>query len=156
MKLFSATLLIGLGLILVAFLTYAFYPMPDRESEAILRGEPAGAALRAKQTFAWSFRSFEIDGIPRTAISLTARDIAGASSVTKDIDEIEGGCNDYPEPDADLYQYSTMIICYYAGLGRYYKVVESGTGFAVMRLVFEEAGPDYDPPIQQYEVIERF
>ncbi len=49
-----------------------------------------------------------------------------------------------------------MIICYYAGLGRYYKVVEDRDGYAVQRRVFEEASPDYDPPPQAYETVVRF
>lgn len=105
--------------------------------------------------FTWNYTPFEEDAIPYTRISVTARYEDGALE-TKEIDTIEGSCNDYPDADEDVYENSSMIICYYAGLGRYYKVVETDTGYAVERKVFEEATPDYDPPVEEFEVIAQF
>lgn len=106
-------------------------------------------------TFEWSYRSFEEAEIPRTAITLTARDASG-TVLAKKIDTIEGGCNDYEQADLDVYLNSKMIICYYAGLRRYYKVTQSDGGYAVERKIFEEGSPDYNPPLEQFEVIARF
>jgi hypothetical protein len=106
--------------------------------------------------FAWSYTTSEKDNIPYTTIRLTASSV-GKEPVTKEIDTIEGGCNEYEDRDTDVYQNSIMIICYYAGLGRYYKVVEEDDGgYAVQRKVFEEGSPDYVPPEQNFETIARF
>lgn len=117
--------------------------------------EPIVQAPKGAPAFAWTYREFEQEEIPRTAISLEATYPDG-TTLTKEIDTIEGGCNEYPEPDADVYPASTEIICYYAGFGRYYKVVEGEGGFLVQRKEFEEAAPDYDPPVQEFATLVRF
>lgn len=106
-------------------------------------------------TFSWSYRSFERDYIPYTEISLTAG-YASSTPVTKIIDTVEGDCNAYETLDSDVYEGSTMVICYYAGLGRYFKVVPGEGEYLVQRKIFEEASPDYDPPVQGYETVARF
>lgn len=106
-------------------------------------------------TFTWSYKSSTIGDIPQTEISLTAKYEDG-NSVTKVIDTVEGNCNEYEDADADTYERSSMIICYYAGLGRYFKVVADGAGYTVLRKIFEEASPEYDPPTHQYEAIASF
>lgn len=105
--------------------------------------------------FEWTYQTFTQDEIPRTTISLKAR-YSGGTVQKKEIDTIQGGCNAYSEPDADVYQGSEMIICYYAGLGHYYKVVESEDEYLVQRKVFEEASPEYDPPIENFQTIAQF
>lgn len=110
---------------------------------------------RGTPTFTWSYESFESEMIPRTTVSLTARYEDGTVE-TKPVETIEGNCNEYTEPDADVYSKSTMIICYYAGFGRYYKVVEKNGEYQVLRKEFEEASPDYEPPIANYEVLVSF
>jgi hypothetical protein len=124
-----------------------------RESEVTLTSENAGA--RGEPDFIWTYGTFEINDIPRTTISLTAR-YANGEIVTKDIETVDGSCNDYSNPDADVYVRSTMIICYYAGLGHYYKVVESDGKYEVQRKIFEEASPDYEPPQLPFEVVAQF
>lgn len=109
----------------------------------------------AAPIFIWSYEPTPDTDIPRTIITLNAARADGRIEA-KEIDVVEGECNEYPDPDADVYADSTMIICYYAGLGRYYKVVEGEGGYLVQRKVFEEASPEYDPPIQQFETIARF
>jgi len=105
--------------------------------------------------FEWSYRDFEDKDIPYTEITLTAFYDNGPA-VARTIDTIEGNCNVFEEADGDVYERSTMIICYYAGFGRYYKVVESGEEYLVQRREFEEASPDYNPPQQSFRTIERF
>ncbi len=117
--------------------------------------ERASVILLDNPSFEWVYVESENTEIPETTISLTAQDSNG-SVISKPIDTIAGGCNEYEERDADVYQNSTMIICYYAGLGHYYKVVESGEHYLVKRKVFEEASPEYTPPIEEFETIAQF
>ncbi|MBP9751012.1 MAG: hypothetical protein KBC95_04180 [Candidatus Peribacteraceae bacterium] len=104
--------------------------------------------------FAWSYEASSREDIPQTTISLTAR-YEDSTSNTKVVDTIEGDCNDVESP-ADAYAKSTMILCYYAGLGRYYKVIDASGSYLVQRKIFEEASPEYDPPELPFETIERF
>lgn len=146
-------LLLALGAILIVASLGLFIlgkPQPPVTSvqavPSVERGEPA---------FSWSYREHEKDSIPYTDISLTAS-YADGTMETKVIDTVEGNCNGYEEADPDIYERSSMIICYYAGLGRYFKVVEEGEMYAVQRKVFEEASPEYEPAPQPYETVARF
>lgn len=114
--------------------------MPQETSQ----GEP---------TFSWQYATDENGEIPQTKISLSAAYPDG-SSVTKAIDTVDGTCDAYPTPDENIYAKSEQIICYYAGLGHYFKVVaeEDGT-YAIRKRTFEEASPDYDPPVTGFETI---
>jgi hypothetical protein len=116
---------------------------------------PVVIVPQGKPQFTWSYSSFEKDHIPQTILSLTASYQNGATT-TKIIDTIEGGCNEYANRDADVYTSSQMIICYYAGLGRYYKVVENGNTYSVKRKVFEEGSPYYKPPVFLFETVSMF
>lgn len=69
------------------------------------------------------------------------------------VDTVSGGCNEYPEPDSDIALNSTEIICYYAGLGFYFKVVPEGDSYLIQRKRFEEGTPDYNPPQTDFETI---
>lgn len=108
-----------------------------------------------KPAFAWSYESSEKEEIPWTKISLTAAYENGIRK-TKEVDAVQGSCNAYVSPDKDVYSGSEMIICYYAGLGHYYKVVEAEGGYSVRRKIFEEASPEYDPPVFPFAEITRF
>ncbi len=110
----------------------------DLNKKSTALGEP---------TFEWTYSSFEEKEIPRTHIGLVARYPDGTTQ-TKDIDTIQGSCNEYANPDKDVYSKSKMIICYYAGFGDYYKVVASGDGYNVERKEFEEGEPD-SPAVEQ-------
>ncbi len=116
---------------------------------------PVSSAAVGKPAFEWLYESFETEGIPQTKISIAATYPDGAV-VTKYVDDIEGSCNEYAERDSDAYDQASMIICYYAGLGHYFKVVESDGSYLVQRKVFEEASPEYDPPVQAYETVATF
>lgn len=116
---------------------------------------PETSVSRGPATFTWSYRQFERDSIPYSRISATAT-YADGSTETKEIDTIEGSCNVYEERDKDVYEKSDMIICYYAGLGRYYKITEAETGYEIERRIFEEGSPEYEPPTLPYEAIATF
>lgn len=136
----------------VALLSVALFAgcSPEDGTHAQLGGPvPRGSA------FAWTYSPRTEGEIPRTVIGLDITDPDGTVHAVA-VDEVEGGCNDYPEPDADAYGRSTMILCYYAGLGRYYKIVEVDDGYEVRRRTFEEATPDHDPPVTPFETIAVF
>jgi hypothetical protein len=135
-----ATLIIGFAVV------GTFFPPHAEAPEVVPEGKP---------TFAWSYSESEENGIPHTEITLVAVYENGASQ-KKVIGRIEGGCNSYDDQDSDVYERSKMIICYYAGLGRYYKVVADGDAYLVQRKVFEEASPDYAPPVQEFETVATF
>ncbi len=115
----------------------------------------ASSEPRTEPVFAWTYVPIMDGEFPKTRIALTAT-YSAARNQTKDIDTVDGSCNDYAEPDKDIYHRSTMIICYGAGIGRYFKVVKSAEGYAVMRKTFEEGSPEYDPPEQQFETVASF
>lgn len=144
-------LVYGLCVILVASGIFFF----TKNKEPIKQSESVVTTPEGKPLFTWSYASFEKDEILRTTISLTAR-YANGFATTKVIDTIEGTCNEYENRDADVYSESSMIICYYAGLGRYFKVVERENLYEVKRKEFEEASPDYNPPVRTFETVATF
>jgi hypothetical protein len=105
--------------------------------------------------FEWGFKLSEKNNITNTTISLTAT-YQNKSKVTKIISTVQGTCNLYDDRDANAYKASEMIMCYYAGFGRYYKVVQNGATYNVQRKEFEEASPDYNPPVQSFKTIVSF
>lgn len=152
--------LIALAIVFVLLLGYILLSGTVRigESDQASLSETATtteAADKGEPVFEWSYDLDESGEIPRSIVALTAS-YADGTSVEKEIDTVDGTCNEYPEPDTDIYPGSTMIICYYAGFGQYYKVVESGGLYVVQRRVFEEASPEYDPPVQGYEALASF
>ncbi|HEY1041178.1 MAG TPA: hypothetical protein VGE63_00430 [Candidatus Paceibacterota bacterium] len=144
--------IIVIGVIAVAnfFMKDSHRNEADPSKTTTTETKPEGAPV-----FAWSYTPSEKNEIPQSTISLTATYPNGAKQ-TKEIETIEGGCNEYPEPDKDVYKQSQMIICYYAGFGRYYKVVESNGAYLVQRKEFEEGSPEYNPPQQEFKTIAQF
>ncbi len=108
--------------------------------------------------FSWEFKeasSLNPDGNPNTEIYLKIlRD--GGGTERKTIDTVNGGCNDLPDADNDVADNSTQIQCYYAGAGERFKIVKDGEVYQVKRQTFEEGLPDYNPPVQDYEVVIEF
>lgn len=149
-----------LAVVLLVIAVYAIVrSLPERGNipEPIVESteEEKDWTLLGAPTFEWTYAPFEKDFIPYNVVSLTAT-YPGSETRTKEIDTIEGGCNEYVNPDKDVYPKSTEIICYYAGFGRYYKVVPEGSEYLVKRKEFEEASPDYNPPIPDFMTIEKF
>lgn len=142
--------LLAVLLILVAGVAYYF---ATTKTQSVL--EPIPEPALGAPTFSWLYEAYDTPDIPYTDISLTVSYENGVSE-TKRIDRVEGSCNDYESDDSAVYERSTMIICYYAGLGRYFRVVVGEGEYLVQRRIFEEASPDYAPPQQPYETIERF
>ncbi len=134
------------ALIGVAALAWSLYILFPRAVEESTVPAPQGAP-----TMTWLYVPIEGE-TPHTALSLKATYPSGTVTVLE-VETIEGSCNDFEDRDADVYANSQMIICYYAGLGRYYKVVENDTAYLVQRRVFEEGTPDYMPPREEFETV---
>lgn len=133
-------------------------PVPDGSVARPMSPEPMlgdGTAPTGNPTFTWKFSPHDEGEIPYTDIALEARYPDGTQRVAQ-LGTIEGGCNAYEPKDADAYERADMLICYYAGLGRYYKVVATGREYLVQRRIFEEGSPEYEPPVREYETIARF
>lgn len=107
-------------------------------------------------TFSWKLDYTDETEYPETTLFLTATYENGVTN-TKEIDTAQGSCNTYDNPkNEEVYKNSEMIICYYAGLGHYYKIVQSENEFLVQRRVFEEGSPEYTPPVLPFETIKTF
>lgn len=137
-------------LVVIAIALYAIVPQTPPSTipapVATTEGDPM---------FAWTYTAVMDRNFPKTRVTLTATYPNGAV-VTKDIDTADGSCNDYADPDTDVYPKSTMIICYGAGFGTYYKVVQADTAYVVMQKSFEEGSPEYNPPAQSFQEVARF
>lgn len=95
------------------------------------------------------------DGIPKTIVYLEVT-YPNETPTRKLIDTTDGSCNDLPDSEADVAPYSTLIQCYYAGLGFKFKVVKIGSTYKVMRKQFEEGAPNQTPSNYPYETIIEF
>ena len=154
-------LAVGILFFLILIAGYVFF-VPNENPDPLLQEQtetdqleqesriPLGAA-----TFEWRYEPFTEDEIPRSTINLVAT-YENGNTEEKVVDTIQGGCNVYPEPDTDVYSDSEMIICYYAGLGHYFKIIESDDAYLVQRKVFEEASPEYNPPTESFQTIGQF
>lgn len=152
MKKILLIVVVAIGILVGGFYAFNSYIYNEKQApnDGVPQEEPS--VSRGAPTFEWAYRAFTEDEIPRSEISLIARYENGTVE-EKVIDTIQGDCNAYVEPDADVYERSEMIICYYAGLGHYYKVVEAESAYLVQRKIFEEATPDYAPPQEDFETI---
>lgn len=108
--------------------------------------------------FTWRYEKAETlnpDGNPNTEVFLEASYPNGVIK-SKLIDTTPGSCNDLPDKEIDSFVNSTNIQCYYAGLGYRFKIVSGTNSYLVMRKTFEEAMPDYNPPVYEYEIVGEF
>ena len=124
--------------------------IPEETSSTETAVAPVG-----KPSFAWVFDYNQEGDFPKTSLGLAATYENGVV-LTKAIDTPDGSCNVYDDKGKDAYAKADMIICYAAGLGHYYKVVEFDGAYLVQRKTFEEGSPEYNPPVQQFETIAQF
>lgn len=138
-------------LIVVAGVVYYFWHSANQAVPTpITNNTPVGAPI-----FSWEYSPINDRDFPKTQVVLTAT-YPDNTRISKHIDTPDGSCNEYTSPDADIYPRSTMIICYAAGLGHYYKVVQDKGAYLVQRKTFEEGSPEYTPPELPFKTIERF
>jgi hypothetical protein len=152
---FAVLFVLGLG-----FLAYKAY-VPHAEAPA-----PAGigtstqqdAAIAAPPAFVWQYEEADSrngDGNPETDVFLEARYRDG-SVERKLIDTTHASCAAVPEIEVDSLRGTTNIQCYGAGLGYRFKITKGADAYLVQRQEFEEGSPEYEPPVQAYEVVARF
>ncbi|MCF7831899.1 MAG: hypothetical protein K9M36_03380 [Candidatus Pacebacteria bacterium] len=107
--------------------------------------------------FVWKFEeadSLNLDGFPETDIIIEAT-YSGGKVETKLIDTTPGGCNTLPDSRDDISGAET-IQCYSAGLGYHFRITKGDNSYKVERKTFEEALPNYEPPVYEYEVVAEF
>lgn len=106
--------------------------------------------------FAWRFTQATTnnpDGNPQTNIFLDAT-YADGKTDAKLIEASNGSCNELPDAkDKDVLANTTIIQCYYAGQGFYYKIIKGEKSYQILRKEFEEGSDDYNPPEQEYKPI---
>lgn len=119
---------------------------PAPEAAAPARGEPK---------FTWEYRSFEREEIPRTAVTAVAT-YGNGDRETREAGEVDGSCDIEPGGAEAIGVRAEVILCYYAGGGSYFMIVEESGGYAVQRRDFDEGSPDYEPPVLPFETVARF
>jgi len=155
MKKILIIVVVGLAILVGGFYALNSYIYNEKQQPNDEMPQEDSSVNLGIPTFEWAYRTYTEDEIPRSEISLIAR-YENEIVREKVIDTIQGDCNVYAEPDPDIYEGSEMIICYYAGLGHYFKVVETDDAYVVQRKVFEEATPDYSPAPEPFEAVARF
>jgi hypothetical protein len=143
------------AIFIVLLLAIAVVYVLVRPTKSIDEPLPIVTTPTGDPTFTWQYTYTTSGDFPKTHVALTAT-YPDSTTIKKDIDTPDGSCNEYASPDKDIYPRSTMIICYAAGLGHYYKVVQSNNAYLVQRKTFEEGSPQYTPPELPFETIARF
>lgn len=109
--------------------------------------------------FSWRFEAAPptTPDIPETRIILNAM-YENGRELSKSIATFPGSCNEVDpkrSEDQDMVSGSTKIQCYAAGLGYWFKITQADS-FTVVRKMFEESAPNYDPPVYEYEAVVEF
>lgn len=141
----------------IAFLVAGFYSLnsyiyKEKQGDVDM---VSGVGVSA---FAWRFEqadSLNLDGIPETDIFLDATYQNGEVQ-TRLIDTVSSSCNELPDTEPDSVEGTTNIQCYGAGLGYRFKITRSDESYLIERKMFEEALPDYNPPVYEYETVMEF
>lgn len=145
--------IISLVIVVVLVVGYKAYNRPVVTTDTV--SAPTQVSPKGKPVFTWEYSYDEKGEFPKTHLSLVAtyeNDVV----IEQAIDTPDGSCNVYETKDSDVYADSEMLICYAAGLGNYYKIVSVNDTYLVQRKTFEEASPEYNPPIQSYQTIAQF
>lgn len=106
--------------------------------------------------FAWRYAESIVppDNLLKTQIFLDITYSNNQKSSTE-IDTVDGSCNAIdPSPDdTDMHTGTTKVQCYAAGLGHWFKIVQSNGVYTVQRKTFEESLPDHTPSDYQWETV---
>ncbi len=141
-------LLYFVSILLLAALCYVLLPAKPAQ-------EPSASTPHGEPVFTWQYTDVPNPDFPKVRVSLTAT-YPDTTTITKELSTVDGSCNDYASPDKDIYQHSTMIICYAAGFGHYFKVVQTSNGYTVLHRTFEEGSPEYTPPETTFAPVAQF
>lgn len=108
--------------------------------------------------FSWVYEIVPHEDYPKTKVSLNLDDGSEVPS-TYSIETVVGSCNivdtdSYAVGDnVHLAENSSPILCYYAGFGRVFRVIELENQYAIQGKNLEEGSPDYTPPDFEFETI---
>ncbi len=152
-------LVISLTLIIVAMFGYLKKNQQTNSSTEMLEVTKQENLKNSESpVFVWNFEdddSLNLDGNPQTNIYIEAKYPNGVV-LNKLVDTTAGSCNILPEVSEDIVPYSSIIQCYSAGLGYRYKIIKEQESYIVQRKTFEEALPNYNPPVYEYETVLEF
>lgn len=146
-------------LLLIAALVAGFYALnnyiyEEKQGDGIVT-QPSQTET---PTFTWRFEPADTlngDGNPNTDVFLDAK-YSNGEVRSKLIQVSHGSCNELPDADSDSLSGTTNVQCYGAGFGFTFKITKGENSYLVMKKEFEEGSPDYDPPVQSYEVVSEF
>jgi hypothetical protein len=142
----TAAALLVLGVVTAMFV--------NQNNKMIEESAPIEQVLSAT-TFDWRFSAAStnnLDGNPQTDIFLTVTH--SGQTVEQQVDTVDGSCS-VLEGEGDALA-TGGVQCYAAGFGQQYRVVGDGYVFFVERKFFEEALPEIDPPVYEWEVVSEF
>lgn len=150
-------ILASIALLVVLFYILNSFIYKQKQGDPVV-ALPQNTAVVGEPTFTWMYEpdtTLNPDGFPRTVVSVVATYPSGASE-TKKIDTVDGSCNDLPDAEVGSVSGTTTVQCYYAGFGYRFKITQGPVSYLVQRKEFEEASPDYNPPVAEYEVVAEF
>ena len=151
----KALLILSGAIIAILAIAGTMHVISSREREPSMDtpvpAAPDEAAERTVEGFAWDLADVEDSEYDETEVTLIVRYDDGTSQRIG-ADTVEGSCYD-EDVETALAPGSTQITCYYAGLGHKFRVLDSDDAYLLQMRVFEEAGPDYAPPVQEFETI---
>lgn len=109
--------------------------------------------------FSWSYEEVPNKDYPKSIVSLVVDD--GSEIPPRYIIEtIDGGCNPVDEDGyagddntATMAKNSNYIMCYFAGFGRIFRVIDAQENYLVQGKNIEEGSPDYVPAVASFETI---
>jgi hypothetical protein len=139
----------------LCFLLYKTYNKESQSGLVATTPEPNIEDIKGTPVFSWKYEaddSLNGDGLPQTNVYLEVS-YSSLEKTSRLIATVPGSCNDLPDREKDSALNSSVAQCYAAGYGDLFKVIKGERSFMVMRKVFEEASPEYDPPVQPYKVV---
>lgn len=95
-----------------------------------------------------------IDGtteFPKSEVFATATYTDGTTKIMT-VKDVQGSC-DFLEPDIALGRQAEELLCYYAGFGEVFRIIETDIAYGVETKEIEEASPDYNPPIAEFRTL---
>lgn len=102
--------------------------------------------------FSWSHKIVDTNAdYPKSLVSLYVTRADG-SIESKIISTVDGSCNELLDAELGGLN-STQLLCYYAGFGYQFRIINLDGGYAVQQKEIEEASPDYNPPLAEFETI---
>lgn len=110
-------------------------------------------------SLSWSYESVPNEDYPKSIVSLAIDDGSEFPSMYT-VETIDGSCNTVDQSSysdegekVSLAGDSSPILCYFAGFGRIFRVIEEENSYVVQGKDIEEGSPEYTPPETRFETI---